>query len=269
MDPLAPLIDTHAHLDRFHRHGELGAVLERARAAGLVHIVAIGTEPEDWRLYRELMPRFDGFVVYTVGLHPCSVDERWEAAAELLAGFFDGPQAAVGLGECGLDRFHLPKDPVAAERLWEWQRAAFRAQLGLAKTVSGPIVVHSRGAFAECVADIDAAGIDWPRVVFHCFTEDENAMRQLIVRGGFGSFTGVLTYKNAEVVRSAARLQGLTRLMLETDSPYLAPEPQRGKPNEPAWVRYTAERAAQVFEASLAEVAAATTATARAFFGLS
>ena len=269
MSALPPLIDTHAHLDRFHRSGQLAAVLETARQAGVVQTVAIGTEPEDWRLYRELVPQLGGRVAYTAGLHPCSVDENWEAALAQLAPYFEGPAAAVGLGECGLDRFHLPKtDPAAAERIFTWQRAAFRAQLELAKRVRGPLVVHSRGAFAESVAEIDASGFDWSRVVYHCFSEGAAEMRTLLERGGRGSFTGIITYKNSDTVRAALRVQGLPRLMLETDSPYLTPEPHRGKPNEPAHVALTAARAAQELVLPLAELAERTTANARAFFGL-
>jgi TatD DNase family protein len=267
------LIDSHAHLDRFHRSGELMAVLERAQAAGVVQIVTVGTEPEDWRLYRDLVPQLGGRVAYTAGLHPCSVDEDWEAALAELPRYFEaagaGSAVAVGLGECGLDRFHLPKnDAVAAERIFTWQLAAFRAQLQLAKAVRGPVVVHSRGAFAETVAEIDASGLAWARVVFHCFSEGEAEMRVLAGRGGRGSFTGIITYKNAENVRAALRTQGLPRLMVETDSPYLTPEPHRGKPNEPAHVALTAARAAQELGVSLATLAAQTTANARAFYGL-
>ncbi len=269
MSDLPLLIDTHAHLDRFHHRGELDAVLARAQAVGVGPIVAIGTEPEDWRLYRELVPQLGGRVAYTAGLHPCSVDDNWEAALGQLAQYFDGEHMACGLGECGLDRFHLPKDDAAAAaRIFACQILAFRAQLELAQRVRGPVVVHSRGAFAESVAVIDASGLDWARVVYHCFSEGESEMRTLLERGGRGSFTGIITYKSAENVRAALRLQGLARLMIETDSPYLTPEPHRGKPNEPAHVTLTAARAAQELGVPLAELAARTTANARAFFGL-
>jgi TatD DNase family protein len=175
----------------------------------------------------------------------------------------------VALGEIGLDRFHLPKDAAEAERIFAWQRAAFAEGLALAKRLACPVVVHSRGAFAECVAMIEASGVDWTRVVFHCFTEGVAEMAELTRRGGYGSFTGVLTYKSAENVRAAARAQGLARLMVETDAPYLTPMPHRGKPNEPAFVRLTAEFAArEVFGVAYEELAAVTTANARRFFGL-
>jgi len=282
------LIDTHTHLDGFARRGELPAVLERARAAAVTAMVAIGTEPADWTLYRGLARDHAGVVHYTVGLHPCSVGAEWEPAFGQLEGYWGGapgrpaeagapkadaagpavPPYPVAIGEVGLDRFHLPKDPAAAEPGFAAQRAAFAAGLGLAKRLAVPVVVHSRGAFAECVAMIDASGVDWRRVVFHCFSEGPAEMDVLLERGGRGSFTGIITYKKAEAVRAAARRQGLARLMVETDAPFLAPEPHRGKGNEPAFVRHTAEFCAGLFGVSLDELAAVTTANAKAYFGI-
>ncbi|HZP58815.1 MAG TPA: TatD family hydrolase [Opitutaceae bacterium] len=263
------LIDTHTHLDSFARRGELAAVLARARDAGVEAMVAIGTEPDDWALYRDLARDHAGVIHFTAGLHPCSVGENWAEAVARLEDFWsDGGPRPVGLGECGLDRFHLPKDAAAAEKIFGWQRAAFTTQLSLAKKLGCPLVVHSRGAFRECVEMIDAAGADWTRVVFHCFAEGEAEMAELLRRGGRGSFTGILTYKNAEAVRAAARAQGLDRLMLETDAPYLTPMPHRGKPNEPAFLRHTAEFAADLFRQSFDELAAITTANACKFFAI-
>ena len=264
------LIDTHTHLDSFARRGELPAVLARARAAGVGAMIAIGTEPEDWTLYRDLAGAQAGMIHFTVGLHPCSVGENWLQAVAQIEAFWRegvGPKP-VGLGECGLDRFHLPKDAAAAEKTFGWQRAAFAAQIELAKKLGSPLIVHSRGAFRECVEMIDAGGADWARVVFHCFAEGGAEMAELVRRGGCGSFTGILTYKNADAVRAAALAQGLDRLMLETDAPYLTPMPHRGKPNEPAFLRHTAEFAGGIFGRPLDELAAATTANAKAFFGI-
>ncbi len=266
------LVDTHTHLESFARHGTLGGALERARAAGVETLITIGTSPDDWTLYRGIAEAHapEGFVRHTVGLHPCSVDGGWaDAVAQIEAHWNDAALRPVALGECGLDRFHLPKDAAEAEKIFAWQRAAFEAQLVTARRLGCPVVVHSRGAFAECVAMIDASGVEWARVVFHCFTESEVEMAELVRRGGYGSFTGILTYKTAENIRVAAKAQGLARFMLETDAPYLTPMPHRGKPNEPAFVRHTAEFAArEVFGVSDAELAAISTANARRFFGL-
>lgn len=273
------LIDTHTHLESFARKGTLAAALAGARAAGVTTMITIGTSPDDWALYRGLAQehRGDGLVRYTVGLHPCSVEGDWAEAVRQIEGFWRGPagegmgEAAVlpvALGECGLDRFHLPKEAARAEEIFAWQRAAFAAQLEIAQRLACPVVVHSRGAFKECVEMIDASGVDWTRVVFHCFTEGEAEMAELTRRGGVGSFTGILTYKTADNVRAAAKAQGLERFMLETDAPYLTPMPHRGKPNEPAFVRHTAEYAAGIFGVSYEELAAVSAENARRFFGL-
>lgn len=278
------LIDTHTHLDSFARRGELPAVLARAKSAGLEAMVTIGTDPGDWTLYRDLAREHPGWVHFTAGLHPCSVDRDWAGRVAELEKFWGGarppaalvdaqtrPEAAfhpVALGEIGLDRFHLPKETAEAAAVLGWQRAAFAAQLGLAKRLGCPVVVHSRGAFAECMEMIDAAGMEWGKVVFHCFTEGPAEMAELTKRGGYGSFTGIITYKTAEAIRAAALAQGLDRLMIETDAPYLTPMPHRGKPNEPAYLRHTAEFCAGVFGVSYEVFAQTTTRNARAFYGL-
>lgn len=264
------LIDTHTHLDSFARRGELPAILQRAGDAGVAAMVTIGTDTDDWALYRELAREHGGKVHYTVGLHPCNVGAEWAERVAHIEEYWRGGVKPVALGETGLDRFHLPKDnPAEAEKVFAWQKQAFAAQLSLAGRLGCPVVVHSRGAFAECVQMIDAAGVDWSKVVFHCFTEGAAEMAELMKRGGFGSFTGVITYKNAEAVRAAALAQGVDRLMIETDAPYLTPMPHRGKPNEPAYLRHTAEFCAELFGVDREKLAAVTAANARRFYGLS
>ena len=282
------LIDTHTHLESFCLNGTLDAALASARGAGLDAMITIGTSSEDWPLYRALAETHRGFVHYAVGLHPCSVAENWESEVAQIEAFWerderdirdardqkDGSEGRAprpaALGECGLDRFHLPKNDTArAEQIFAWQCAAFSEQLKIARRLACPVVVHSRGAFDDCVRMVDASGVDWTRVVFHCFAEGAPQMREIARRGGRGSFTGVLTYKSAQNVRDAAREQGLSRFMVETDAPYLTPEPHRGKPNEPAFVRHTAEyAAAKVFNIPFAELARASTQNAREFFGI-
>ncbi len=262
------LIDTHTHLESFVRRGELPAVLNRAREANLEMLITIGTSTEDWELYRTIAEANPDFVAYTVGLHPCSVGDDWEDQLSRMGEYWSSPSRPrpVALGETGLDRFHLPKDAALAGKIFSLQQAAFSESLRWARRLDTAVVVHSRGAFRECVEMVDASDIDWARVVFHCFVEGPAEMEMLLQRGGWGSFTGVLTYKKADNVRAALRRQGASRLMLETDAPYLAPVPHRGKPNEPAFLIHTAEVAAVALEVSRNELAHQTTETARKFF---
>jgi TatD DNase family protein len=283
------LIDTHTHLESFARRGVQAETLARARQAGVEAMITIGTSPDDWELYRVMARENPECVHFSVGLHPCSVEAGWEKAIGQLEGFWSGATVGapgtqtagqvvppdrepkpVALGEIGLDRFHLPKrDAGAAERILGWQRAAFAEELAIAKRLGCPVVVHSRGAFGECVEMIDKSGVDWAKVVFHCFTESEFELAELTRRGAWASFTGIITYKSAESVRAAAKAQGLDRLMIETDAPYLTPMPHRGKPNEPAFLRHTADYCArEVFNVSDEEFAAITTGNARKFFGI-
>lgn len=260
------LIDSHCHLDKFYRHGDLDAVLERAAAAGVEQVITIGTSTEDWSLYAELAEKYPGKVVYTVGLHPCSVDENWKSEVAALDAYWERTLPPKAMGEIGLDHFHLPKDPEQAERLKAMQVEAFRAQLAIAARRNAPVVIHSRNAFAESVRLIDESGYPWEKVVFHCFSEGPESMRILNERGGRGSFTGIVTYKSAESVREALRVQGIERVMVETDAPYLAPVPHRGKPCEPAYVRYTAECCAEILGVSFDYFSQVSAENTRTFF---
>lgn len=264
---MTALIDSHTHLETFHRAGRLDEILDRAQEAGVEQVVTIGTEAEDWELYRAVVGRHPERLRYTVGLHPCHVDDAWAQQVALIESYFESSICPVAVGEIGLDRFHLSKDPEAAEKEMARQKAALSAQLEIAARLRVPVVIHSRGAFQECLAAIDDSDVAWEKVVFHCFTEDATSMRALRERGGRGSFTGVLTYNKAEEVREAALCQGLDALMIETDAPYLTPVPHRGKANEPSYLTHTAEFAAKLFEIPLEELSARTTENVRAFYG--
>ncbi len=163
-------------------------MLARARAAGLEAMIAIGTEPGDWGVNRDLARAHPGFVHYTVGLHPCCVDAEWARAVAQLEGYWpeEGPGRPVALGETGLDRFHLPKDPDQAARVYGWQRGSLRraAGAGRAAWLCPVVIPHSREAFADCVGMIDASSVDWRKVVFHCFSEGAAELRPELARRG-------------------------------------------------------------------------------------
>jgi len=257
---MAEWIDSHCHLDSYHKKGELDAVLERAEQSGVREMVVIGTDLKDWTLNRELARFHKQRIYYTVGLHPCYVSDGWLSSVCQLEAFFKEPNPPVALGEIGLDYFHLPKNADDSFVLKAFQREAFEWQLSLAQKMDCPIVIHSRNAFEDTVAMIDGSGVDWQRVVMHCFSYSAEQLKVLSKRGGRASFTGIVTYKNAPNVQKALIEQGLEKLMIETDCPYLTPEPHRGKANEPAFVADIGRRCAdllgvdiEVFSKKIAE----------------
>lgn len=261
------LLDSHCHPKHALAAGRLEAWVGEARAAGVEGAVAIGTELEDWSAYRDLAAGRPDFFRHTVGLHPCHVEEGWEEAVAALSPYFADRTPPVALGEIGLDYFRLPADPAEAALVKSWQQAAFRRQLSLAYQLGCPVVIHSRQAFDDCVRAIDASGVDWRKVVFHCFVEGPDQVRQLNQRGGRASFTGIITYAKSEDIRQALKAQGLARLMLETDAPYLAPQSVRGKENTPAYLPEICAQAAELLGLPADEVAEVSTRNARGFFG--
>lgn len=262
------IIDSHCHLDKFLHAGTLPAILEKSEEMDVQRMIAVGTEIEDWSIYHTLAKKYPQ-IAYTVGLHPCHVEEDWESQLMGLSPYFTNEILPVALGEIGLDYFHLPKFPDEAAEAVSRQKQAFSQQLMLADQMDCPIVIHSREAFADTVKMIDEHDVDWNKVVFHCFSYGVDEIKQLNERGARASFTGIITYKSAENVRQAALSQGLDKLMIETDCPYLAPVPERGKQNEPGFLRYIAEYCAQLFEVPYSEFSAKTTANTEKFFGLS
>lgn len=262
------LIDSHCHLETFVKAKTLGEVLERAKAAGVGAMIAVGTDIDDWAPYRDLAAAYPGFIYHTVGLHPCHVEAGWHDAVVAIGPMFADRTTPVALGEIGLDYFRLPKDAEDAAESKKLQEAAFRQQLSLAYQFDCPVVVHSRAAFADTVRMIDESGVNWKKVVFHCFSEGPDEMRELMKRGGRASFTGILTYPSAGAIRAACEVQGLDKLMLETDAPYLAPQAVRGQVNEPAHTAHIAAYAAKMFNTTVEEIARITEANTRGFYGL-
>jgi len=262
-----PLIDSHAHLDFADFGGDLPATLQRARDAGLVHIVVVGQwrEPGELRAGSrggmagardaiELARGDRSFLSATAGVHPH--DAARAAAADLRElEEICRDRDCIAVGECGLD-YHYDRSPR------ETQREVFAAQVRLAKSLRKPVVVHTREA------DVDTAVILERELgpdggVIHCFTGDWAAAQRYLALGMYISLSGVLTFKTSDALRDAASRIPLERLLVETDCPFLTPVPHRGKRNEPAYVRLTAERLAQVRGTALAEVERATTENAR------
>ena len=251
------LIDSHAHLDDPAFDADREAALARAREAGVAAIVNVGYDEARWASTRALVEAHPE--VYAVlGLHPHEAASWDEALGARLRAALAGPRV-VALGEIGLD-FYRDYAPHEA------QRAAFAAQLGLARELGLPVVVHSRAAEDEVVATLAAAGV--ARGVLHSFSGPLAAARRALDLGLHLSLTGPVSYPKAEHQRDLARLIPLERLLLETDCPYLAPQPRRGRRNEPAFVRFTCEAIAAARGEPAEAIGRATTENAIRLFGL-
>ncbi|HEU5328609.1 MAG TPA: TatD family hydrolase [Thermomicrobiales bacterium] len=255
---LAPaMIDSHAHLDDEAFAPDRAAVLARARAAGVGAIVNVGYNAARWATTAALCATYQ-YVYAVLGVHPHDAADWDDALAARLAAALKEPKV-VGLGEIGLDFYRNYAPP-------ERQRAAFRAQLALAADPALPVVIHSRAAEDEVVVTLAEAGVT--RGVLHSFSGSLATAERALALGLHLSLTGPVSYPKAEHQRELARLIPLDRLLLETDCPYLAPQARRGKRNEPAFVRYTAEAIAAARGEPAEQVIAATTANAIQLFGL-
>lgn len=252
------MIDSHAHVGDEGFDGDRDAVLARAREAGLSGIVCVGQDAET--AARAVALRRRGApglaLAATAGLHPHEARRSADERAPLEALARDPDVAAVG--ETGLD-FHYGYSPRDA------QRESFRWHLALARETGKPAVVHVREAHAEALEDLRAEGRG-VEAVLHCFTGDEEEARRYLDLGAFLSFSGILTFRNAGDVRAAARIVPADRLLVETDSPFLAPEPHRGRRCEPAFVAATVARLAETRGESALQCAERTSANARRLF---
>jgi TatD DNase family protein len=228
-------LDSHAHLADPAFDSDRADVIARARAAGAVAVVAIGESLAAAARARELSASHPGFVYFTAGVHPhdaASFDPVNDPAAILA----EVGRGAVAIGECGLD-YHYDHSPR------ERQRRAFAAQLALAAETARPVVVHTREAEDDTAAMVREAGAAGICGVMHCFTGSHALAHAALESGWYISFSGIVTFKKW-VDDDLVRLVPDDRLLVESDSPYLAPVPDRGKRNEPAWVARTVERVA-------------------------
>lgn len=187
-----------------------------------------------------------------VGVHPDTEEDSREADLDTLIALSNDPKV-VAIGETGLDYYRLTGD-------LEWQRERFRVHIRAAKACGKPLIIHTRSAAADTVRVLREEGAEQVGGVFHCFTETADVARQALDLGFHISFSGIVTFKNAVELKAVARWVPLDRLLVETDSPYLAPVPYRGKTNQPAYVRHVAEEIARLRELPLEAVAEATTA---------
>ncbi|GLZ89254.1 hypothetical protein Pres01_53050 [Metapseudomonas resinovorans] len=228
------LIDSHCHLDRLDlgaHGGSLDAALDAARARGVSQFLCIGVSADNAAAVKSVAERYDD-VHCSVGVHPLDLQPGESPALEWLLGELEHPRV-VAIGETGLD-YHY--EPEAAEL----QQQAFRLHLEAAKVTGKPVIVHTREARADTLALLREAALPQAGVL-HCFTEDWEMARAALDLGFYISLSGIVTFRNASALRDVACQVPADRLLVETDSPYLAPVPYRGKPNLPQYVREVAE----------------------------
>ncbi len=252
--------DTHAHLDYPEFQSDFAPFLARAEAAGVKRMVSIGTGLESSRAAAALA-RKHAQIFSSAGVHPNHVPDELPDFLPTLREIARQPRV-VAIGETGLDYFRLKKDDAAGRAA---QAAAFRAQLDLAAETGKSVIIHERAAWDDTLA-ILREYTGRVRAVFHCFGKSPAHAAEAFALGHLVSFTGIVTFKNAPDAQASAASVPLDSFMLETDCPYLAPIPHRGKKCEPAFVRHIAEHIAALRGISLQELSAATEATAEKFF---
>jgi len=253
------LIDSHAHIQGKEYAGEVAAVIARARAAGVETIIAVGGAG-DMSSNSDavaLAARFEN-VYATVGMHPHDAKDVGNDELRALRELTSQPKV-IAVGETGLDFYynHSPHDV---------QRRVFAQFIQMARATDLPIVVHERDAATQATEMLRVEGGGSLPGVIHCFTGNYDAAFAYLDLGFYLSFTGIITFKNAEPLRDVVRKVPLERILVETDSPYLTPVPHRGKRNEPAYVRFVAETIAKVKGVEPAEIARQTTANVKTLF---
>lgn len=255
------LVDSHCHLDRldltrFDRG--LAGVLAAAETQGVTRLLSVATDLESGPALARLTAPYPQ-IALSVGVHPSEDGSRAPTVTELIT--LGRAPRVVAIGETGLD-YHYGADYAARQQDW------FRIHIAAARQLGKPLIVHTRSARQDTLRLLAEEGAAEVGGVLHCFTEDWAMAEQALELNFYVSFSGIVTFKNARMVQDAAQRMPADRLLVETDSPYLAPMPHRGQSNQPAWVRHVAEFVAQLRGESLEQVAAITTANYLRLFGL-
>jgi TatD DNase family protein len=250
--------DSHCHLHICEQEESLDDLLTRARAKGVEQMVAIGIEAASSKRALAIASEREG-VYSSAGVHPNNA-MGWNEEAGLLVDELLAHDEVVAVGETGLDfyRDYTPHDV---------QRAAFRDHIRLAKSHHKPLVIHTRDSTTAAIEELES--LDPPeKLIFHCWSGNTAELKRALALGAHVSFAGNVSFKSADDLRDVARLVPVDRLLIETDSPFLAPVPHRGKPNEPSFVADVGRAVAEARDQDETEVARSTTANARRIFGL-
>ncbi len=246
------LIDSHCHLDYLARDEDLDDVVARARDAGLGGMVTICTKVSEFDDIRGIAEKYDD-IWCTVGIHPHEADAEPEVSAERLIELAAHPKV-VGIGECGLDYYYEHSSREAQQR-------SFRAHIAASRVTGLPLIVHTRDADDDTVAILheEYAKGPFPGLI-HCYSTSQELAEKSLEIGFYISLSGIVTFKSAGSLRETVKILPIDRVLVETDAPYLAPVPKRGKRNEPAFVIHTAAEVAVLKGMSVDDLTAATTA---------
>lgn len=255
-------VDTHAHVDYDKFDEDRAEVIKRAKEAKLTHIIQIALGPQEESIQKAYdMVQSDDMFTMAVGLHPHDADAHTDEIEAIIEQYLTKPKV-VALGEIGLDYYYDNSDR-------DNQRHAFESLMSVAKRMQKPICVHTRDAFDDTLALTQNQDIfTTAQGVIHCFTGDKRQARAFLDAGALISFSGVVTFSKAIDVQEAATFVPLDRMLIETDCPFLAPTPHRGKRNEPSYVVEVAKKIAALKNISVEEVATQTTQNAQTLFGL-
>jgi TatD DNase family protein len=255
-------VDSHCHINFEGLAERLPQVLENMRSHDVTHALCVSVDFETLPSVLEVAEAYDN-VYASVGVHPDHEDAREPTVAELIE--LAGHPKVVAIGETGLDYYRLEGRSVAD---MEWQRERFRTHIRAAKAVGKPLIVHTRASSDDTLRIMEQEQAHVPGGVMHCFTEPWPVAERALAQNFYISLSGIVTFKSATDVQDVARRVPLERLLIETDSPYLAPVPYRGKPNEPAYVSYVGRFIAQARGISDADLGAATTQNFFRLFGI-
>ncbi len=251
------LVDSHCHLSLLDAktHGDTAQVLASAREQGVEHVLCVAIDLETFPQVLSIAQRCAG-VFASVGVHPNTEVDN-EPHGEHLWDLARDPKV-IAIGETGLDYYRSRGD-------LGWQRERFRTHIRVAKAIGKPLIIHTRASATDVLTILQEEGADAVGGVMHCFVDDWETAQRAMALNFYISFSGIVTFRNAAVVQEVARRVPLDRLLVETDAPYLAPVPHRGKPNHPAYVRHVAEHIAVLKGLAVETIEAATTAN---FFSL-
>ncbi len=250
-----PIIDSHCHLNQLDLtafDGHLDKALTEARAVGLEHFLCVCITPDDINDLQSLSAQYSD-ISMSVGVHPNEVTAH-PLTHQQLYELADSP-ACIAIGETGLDYFRTE----TADAL-DAQRDSFRTHIRVARELQKPLIIHTRAAAEDTLKIMKEEKADEIGGVMHCFSENWDIARRAIDLNFYISFSGIVTFKNAHVLHDVAKKAPLDKILIETDSPYLAPTPNRGKPNHPAWVKYVAEALSNLREIPYETIARETTA---------